>query len=130
MSTSRDNLPVVEEKSPPPTVIGTLWEIANWVAKRELLMRLVMVAVLIALGAAGIVYAQDAGVKLLKPVELRQDKTDAEVAGVKAQVLEQNRKIANVERVVLTLDLNMRLMLESRGIKPIDLPAEQSDGGR
>lgn len=64
-----------------------------------------------------------------KPLVARVEGVETKQTATDASVAEQNRKIANIERTVMTLDLNMRLMLESRGIKPIDVPADP-DGGR
>ena len=45
---------------PPPTIVGTLWAVAEWVVKRELALRVFSVAALVAVGAGGIVWAQGA----------------------------------------------------------------------
>ncbi len=114
MSASRDNLPVVEEKPPAPTVIGTLWEIANWVAKRELLMRLVMVVVLIAVGVAGLAYAQDAGVKWLAPVEQR------------VTALEKNQ--ADMQRMTLETNATVKMIAYRLGVTPLTLEQPKDAG--
>lgn len=82
-------------------------------------------------GGGWAAYAQvrSAQVEDNKPLVARVETVEAKQASADASVVEQNRKIANIERTVMTLDLNMRLMLESRGIKPIDVPADP-DGGR
>lgn len=127
MSTSRDNLPAVEEPILPPlldkrtkeTVTDLRWLLALGFGS---------VAAVAVATASTIAFAQDAGVKAVAPVEARQAVTEAAVVQLQRESAESARKVANVERVVMTLDLNMRLMLESRGIKPIDIPSSP-DGG-
>lgn len=89
MSTSRDNLPAVPEAKT-PTLIGTLWAVAEWVVKRELLMRVVSVVALVALGGATVVYGQgylDGGTeKALEPVK-------ADVAAVKVKAEATDRRL-------------------------------------
>lgn len=124
MSTSRDNLPAVPEEAKPPTLPAVLWQLAGVVFRREALMGLASVAVLVGAGAVGVVWAQDkldGGVEhKLAPLEARQSAIEAKVARVEQQV-------ANVERLGLETNLNVRLMLESRGITPITVVAK--DGG-
>ena len=129
MNTSRDNLPAVEEtpilpplldKRTKETVTDLRWLIA---------LGLSSVAAVVIATVSTISFAQDAGVKAVAPVAARETVTEAAVAQLQKDSAEQGRKVANVERVVMTLDLNMRLMLESRGIKPIDVPPS-ADGGR
>jgi len=112
MGTTQDNLPAVETK--PPTIIGTLWAVGEWVVKRELLMRIVMVVVLLLCGAAGVVYAQDAGVKLIAPVEAR-------VAS-----LEKNQ--ADMQRMTLETNATVKMIAYRLGVTPLSLE-QPKDGG-
>jgi len=65
-----------------------------------------------------------------KPLTARVEIVEAKQAATDASVVEANRRSAAVERTVMVIDLNMRLMLESRGIKPIDVPpATPGDAG-
>lgn len=129
--------PEKPEKNPTPSIIGAIWDAANWLAKRELLLRIFTVAVLIGVGGVGVVYAQDkydAGLAkhdepLVKAIKANAEalaekiKADETLHAKQAQEREEDRKrSANMERIVMGIDLNMRLSLESRGIKPIDLP--------
>ena len=64
MSTSRDNLPAVEEpeterRTSTPTIVGAIWAAAEWVAKRELVLRLLSVVALLVAGGIGVVWAKD-----------------------------------------------------------------------
>ncbi len=127
MSTSRDNLPVVEE--PLPIVLDERTKKTLTDVRWLLALGVTSIAAVVVATASTIAFAQDAGVKAVAPVEARQTVSEAAIAQLQKDSAEQGRKVANVERVVMTLDLNMRLMLESRGIKPIDVPNDP-DGGR
>lgn len=133
MSTTQDNLPAVPEKPPVPTVIGTLWDVALWVAKRELLMRVVMVAVLVALGAAGVVYGQDkfdAGIAPLREELAADRKANAEVHKRQSLEREQDRAdLATTKMQSAETMLNVRMLVERLNMKPIVLVNEQ-DAGR
>ncbi len=87
------------------------------------------IAAIVTVTASTIAFAQDAGTKAAKPIAAHQVEQDAEVARLKTDVAQVKQQVANIERVVLTIDLNQRLMLESRGIKPIDIPRD-ADAGR
>jgi hypothetical protein len=65
-----------------------------------------------------------------RPLAARVEAVEARQVASDASVTESNRRVANIERVVMTIDLNQRLMLESRGLTPIDVPHEPRDGGR
>jgi hypothetical protein len=133
VSTTQDNLPAVPEKPPVPTVIGTLWDVALWVAKRELLMRVVMVAVLVALGAAGVVYGQDkfdAGIAPLREELAADRKANAEVHKRQSLEREQDRAdLATTKMQSAETMLNVRMLVERLNMKPIVLVNEQ-DAGR
>lgn len=115
-------------QKPPPTVSGVLWQLANLIFKREAALVATSAVVLVGAGAGGAVWAQgrlDGGMdERVAPLEARQTKVEADVEQVK-------RQVANVERLGLETNLNVRLMLESRGIRPIDVPkVEPKDGGQ
>jgi len=133
VSVSQENLPAVEGK-PPPTVIGTLWDVALWVAKRELLMRVVMVAVLVALGAAGLSYGQDkfdAGIAPLRDELAADRKANAEVHKKQALEREQDRAdLATTKMQSAETMLNVRMLVERLNMKPIVLVDQPADGGR
>jgi hypothetical protein len=131
MSTTHDNLPPVESK--PPTIIGTIWAAAEWVAKKELLNRVVMVAVLIGLGVAGLAFAQDKFDGGLAPLreELAADrKTNAEIHKKQTLEREQDRAdLATTKMQSAETMLNVRLIVEALKLRPIVL-VDQPDGGR
>lgn len=136
MSPSRDNLPAVEE--PKRTTHDALPAVEDntrrTLGDARIIIGLVVttLAVLTAVAGGGWkAYAQvrEAQAEDNKPLVARVGVVEAKQAAIDASVQEQNRKIANIERVVMTIDLNQRLMLESRGIKPIDVPPS-ADGGR
>ncbi len=106
--------PKKEEKA--LSVPEVIWAAARWLAERELLTRIGVVIFLLVVGAAGLAYAQDAGVKYIAPLEAR------------VTALEKGQ--AEFGRITMETNLNVRLMLESRGIKPIDVPKISVDGGQ
>ena len=65
----------------------------------------------------------------VKPTILRVEALEARQATTDASVVEANRRAAAVERTVMVIDLNMRLMLESQKIKPIEIPNAPADSG-
>ena len=68
-----------------------------------------------------VAWAQDAGVKAVVPVA-------ADVAALKAQVVEQDRRMANVERMTVETNATLRLVAMRLGVVPVTLePAK--DGG-
>lgn len=87
MSSSRDDLPAVEK---PPTLPGVLWQLASLIFKREALMLVAAVAVLVGAGGATVVYAQgylDGGTaKSVAPIK-------ADVAAVKAKAEATDKRI-------------------------------------
>ena len=133
MSTSRDDLPAVEE--PKRTTHDALPIVEETTRKTLMDVRWLLglslgsIAAIVTATAATIAFAQDAGVKAVAPVERRATLIEADVAQLKRDSAEQAKRTANIERVVLTIDLNQRLMLKSRGIEPIDVPSEM-DGGK
>jgi urease accessory protein UreF len=121
VSTSRDNLPAVEEPQKPPTLPGVLMALANLVFKRDAVLWLAAIVVLLAAGAAGVVYAQDAGVKLLIPVEEHLTRTDARVLA-----LEKNQ--ADMQRMTVETNATLKLVAMRLGVTPITLE-QPKDGG-
>lgn len=112
MST-HDNLPAVDEPKP-PTLPGVLWTLAGLIFKREALLVVAVVVVLLAVGAAGVVYAQDAGVRLIAPVESR------------VATLEKNQ--ADMQRMTLETNATVKMIAYRLGVTPLSL--EQKDGGQ
>lgn len=109
MSASQENLPAVAEK--PPTLPGVLWTLAGLIFKREALLGLSIVGALVVLGGTGVVWAQD---KFLGPVEKRQD--------------EQDKRMANVERMTVETNATVKIIAYRLGVTPLSL--EQKDGGQ
>ena len=83
--------------------------------------------------------ALDGGREAIKPVEARvqaieaqREKQSLENAAVHAELRqkaeETNKRMEAVERLALETNLNVRLLLEARGVKPITLSAPP-DGG-
>lgn len=104
-----------DEKEKPLTIPEVIWATARWIAKRELLVRLGVMIFLIVVGAAGVVYAQDAGVKLIAPLEARVTK------------LEQNQ--LDMQRMTLETNATVKMIAREMGIKPLSL-APEKDGGQ
>ena len=131
MSTSGEH-PAVDAKKD-PTVIGTLWAVGRWVVERELLMRIASVVLLLAIGAGGIVYAQDAGVKYVAPLRdelAAQRRENAEVHKKQALEREQDRTdLATTKMQSAETMLNVRMLVERLNMKPIVL-VDEKDGGQ
>lgn len=83
--------------------------------------------------------ARDAGAAVVVPVTLEvhaakeaQDKHVLESAEVhrmqQAQIVAQGEQLKNVERVTFETNLNLRLLMERSGVKPINV-VESTDGG-
>lgn len=112
-------------KKPQATLSGVLVQLAGRIFKREAAMIITATVVLIGAGAGGAVWAQekmDAAMNSrVSPLEKRQEKVEADVAQVKQQV-------ANVERVAMETNLNVRLIAERLRIVPITIEAK--DGGQ
>lgn len=111
--------PAVEAK--PPALADVVWAAARWIVGQEWLMRLAAVAVLLLVGAVGVVYAQDAGVKLVAPVNARIDETNARVAA-----LEKNQ--ADMQRMTVETNATLKLVAMRLGVTPITLE-QPKDGG-
>lgn len=106
--------------------------LASLIFKREALLVVASCAVLLAVGGAGVVWAQaklDGGVAPIRAELAAQAKADDELHRRQQLEAEDLRKrMANVERVALETNLNVRLLLEDRRILPVTL--EPLDGGR
>ncbi len=137
MSTSGD-FPAVPDKADSkkdPTVIGTLWAVGRWVVEREVMMRVVSIAVLIGLGVAGLAFAQDAGVTYVAPLKeelAAQRRENAEIHKKQAIEREQDRAdLATTKMQSAETMLNVRMLVERLNMKPIVLVDETAkDGGR
>lgn len=109
----------------PPTIMDLAWMLALALFRREAVMVAAAVALLIAVGAGGVVWAQstiDGGVKAkLAPIETRTAKVESDVEALKKQM-------ANVERLSVETNANVRLVAEKLKVEPIEL--EPADGGR
>lgn len=115
-----------------PTLPGVLWLLATVIFRREAIMVVASSALLLAVGGVGVVWAQaklDGGVAPIR-VQLELDaRANEEIHRRQAVEAEElRRRMANVERVALETNLNVRLLLEDRRILPITL--EPTDGGR
>jgi len=130
VSTSRDNLPAVEPRARTGEhpAVPELEPIAEATRKtlgdvRWLLaISLGGIAAIVVATWSTVAWAQDAGAKAVLPVA-------ADVAALKAQVVEQDRRMANVERMTVETNATLRLVAMRLGVTPVTL--EQSkDGGQ
>lgn len=103
-----------DESAKPPTLPGVLWALAGLIFRREALLMVAAIAVLIAIGAAGVVWAEDKGVRLLAPVETR------------VTTLEKNQ--ADMQRMTLETNATVKMIAYRLGVTPLSL--EQKDGGK
>lgn len=91
------------------------------------------IVVLLAIGGAGVVWAQtqlDGGVAPLRLRVETEAKANADVhRAQQAEAEDLRRRMAAVERVALETNLNVRLLLEDRRITPVTLE-QPTDGGR
>lgn len=92
-----------------------IWAAARWLVERELLLRLGMVAFFVVAGGAAVVYAQDAGVKLLAPLDAR------------VTALEKNQ--LEMQRMTIETNATLKLVAQRLGVTPITLAPEVKDGG-
>jgi len=128
VSTSRDDLPAVEEQKP-PTVSGVLLALANLVFKRDAILWAAAVAVLLGAGGLGVVWAQgklDGGVAPVKAALDQHVKDETEARGAlerKVDLLE--------ERSARRFEVLYNTILERRPQPGADeLAKPQTDGGR
>lgn len=81
--------------------------------------------------------AREAGVQAVKPVadELENLKTSTRAHRLEAEakmletardMAEVKRRVENVERVTLETNANLKLLVESRGLKPVSLDGRES----
>ena len=112
------------ESNKPPALNELLWTLANLIFRREAVMLAASIVFLVAAGAGGVVWAQstiDGGVKAkLAPIEERQDKVEQDVRQVRHQM-------ANVERLTVETNANVRLIAERLRLVTISL--DPSDTG-
>jgi len=132
--------PAADEKAPPTTLPGVLMLLASVVFRREALLVVTSSVVLLAAGAGGVVWAQaklDGGVAPVR-AELATETAKREAAEKanaelhrqqQAEAEDLRRRMANVERVSLETNLNVRLLLEERRLTPVTLEPTK-DGGR
>lgn len=121
MSTSRDNLPAVEDESNLDPVIDertrkTLTDV-RW------LIALVIgsIATVVVATWSTVAWAQDAGAKAVIPVA-------AEVAEVKARVAALERAQADMQRMTVETNATLRLVAMRLGVTPVTLE-QPKDGG-
>jgi hypothetical protein len=130
---TQDALPVAPEPKE-PTVIGTIWTVGRWVVEQEILMRIVMVLVLVAIGVGGLAFAQDAGVKYVAPIrdELAAQRAEnLEIHKRQALEREQDRAdLATTKMQSAETMLNVRMLVERLNMKPIVLVEQPKDGGQ
>ncbi len=130
MSTSRDNLPAVpEEETKPPTLPGVLLSLANLVFKRDAILWLAAVAVLLGAGGLGVVWAQgklDGGVAPVKEALDSHIKSETE-----ARVALERKVDLLEERSARRFEVLYNAVLERRpqpGASELAQP--QTDGGK
>lgn len=124
MSTSRDDLPAVEEPKP-PTLGGTLMALANLIFKREAVMVAAALVVLVVGIGGTVVWAQgklDAGMEEhVAPVVVKVEQVEARVAA-----LEKNQ--ADMQRMTVETNATLKLVAMRLGVTPITLELPK-DGG-
>lgn len=106
----------------PLTVPQVIWAAARWVVKRELAIRIAVVAFLLVLGGGCVAYAARFENERHAPIEQRLSKLEQ-------REQERDRSDLERDRLMMESNLNVRLLLESHRIKPIDVPRVQPDGG-
>jgi hypothetical protein len=106
----------------PLTVPQVVWAAARWVVKRELAIRIAVVAFLLVLGGGCVAYAARFENERHAPIEQRLTKLEQ-------REQERDRSDLARDRLMMESNLNVRLLLESHGIKPIDVPRVPPDGG-
>lgn len=112
------------------TVPEVIWAAARWIAKRELLVRLGVVAFLLVVGGGAVVYAQGQGKMLTAPLELAHQVLEVRVTKLEQSEAARLEREAARDRITMETNLNVRLFLESQKIKPIDVPRFAADAGR
>jgi hypothetical protein len=80
------------------------------------------IAAIVVATSATIAFAQDAGTKAAAPLAV-------ELAQVKAQQVEQERRMANVERMTVETNATLRLVAMRLGVVPVTLE-QAKDGGQ
>ena len=133
--------PETKPAAPPPASLpGVLMALANLIFKREAAMWIAFAVVMLGAGASTVVWAQaklDGGVAPVR-AELAQEVAKREAAEAanadlhraqQAEAEDLRRRMANVERVSLETNLNVRLLLEERRLTPVTLEPPK-DGGQ
>jgi hypothetical protein len=80
------------------------------------------IAAVVVATVSTVAFAQDAGAKAVAPVAV-------ELALVKAQQVEQERRMANVERMTVETNATLRLVAMRLGVTPVTLEPPK-DGGQ
>lgn len=108
----------------PLTIPQVVWAAARWLAKRELLVRLAVIAFLLGLGGVGVAYAYAFEERRHEPIEAR-------ISNLEQVDRARDRKDLERDRLLMEMNLNVRLFLQTHGVKPIDVPREMllPDGG-
>ena len=107
-----ESLPAVLEETTKKTLGDVRWLLA---------ISLGGIAAIVVATSATISYAQDAGVKATAPVA-------ADVAVLKTQVAEQDRRMANVERMTVETNATLKLVAYRLGVVPVTLAPEKDAG--
>lgn len=122
------------EAEKPPTLPEVIWAAARWVARRELLVRLAMVTVLIGLGVGGaLAFAGELekhDAKIVAPLQQADAAIDVRVTKLEQAEAARLEREAARDRITMETNLNMRLLMESQKIKPIDVPRFAADAGQ
>lgn len=122
------------EGDKPPTLPEVVWSAARWLARRELLIRLAMVGVLVGIGVgaafafAGELEKHEA--KLVAPLQQVDASISARVTKIEEREAERDRLQLEQSRLMSETNLNVRLFLELHKIKPIDVPRFAADAGQ
>lgn len=118
----------------PLTVPEVIWAAARWLAKRELLMRLAIMFVLVGMGGGGVVVGaselEKHDAKITLPLVKADEAISARVSKLETSEAARLEREAARDRVTMETNLNVRLFLESQKIKPIDVPRFAADAGQ
>lgn len=113
-----------EEKKKDPTVIGLLWDLSNLVFKKEALVVLATVAILLAIGGGTVIYAQDTGIATIKKIVASEVKTEAEkreelerrfIEHAALTEKQQNRMEAKIDRMDGRIEQMVQVVFEMKG---------------
>ena len=111
----------------PSTVHGEVLAFARRVLGGQALATLLLMGLAIGGYRALAQESRDGGAAAVAPVAAELERVKADVAEQKKDVAEMKRQLEQVRLVGIETGVNVRLLLENRGIKPVELGPK--DGG-